>query len=204
MNTREFFRLRSKLVSANAQFSATGLNTDKNRVSDHSKLIDGEYEGIDFPVIFKQRYKGKFTDILDTGWPGLYLISENLKKLLEDNGLTGWKVFPVRLFDLKGNEIDGYYGFSIIGHCGSVNYDQSKIMEERMVPHGPLVQYYKGISFDRWDGSDFFIPEKTGHLFITKKAAEILKKNKISNISLVNIADVETDVDLIKKYKDAI
>lgn len=201
MGSNFFFSFGGKLASANAQVSAVGLEVNENRINYHFKLVKGEFEGMAFPVVFQQQYKGKFNDILDTGSVSLYLISENMKKVLEDNELTGWKVFPIRLFDLKGNEMDGYYGFSIVGRCGRVSYDQSEIKEKRMVPQGPLFQYYKGISFDRWDSSDFFIPEKTAHIFITKKAAEILKKNKISNMSLVNLADLETDVDIIKNYK---
>lgn len=198
METKDFFSFGSNLSSA--QVSAIELDNEPDETGtkisdcDHNKLVYGRFEGIDFPVIFKQVYRGKFKDILDTGWASLYLISEKLKKVLEDNTINGWKVFPIRLYDLNGSELNGYYGFSIVGHCEQPNYDQSKIIEKRTVPTGPLVQYFLGLSFDGWDSSDFFIPDKTRHIFITKKTAETLKKNKISNLRLENLAEMETNV----------
>src|ERR1700722_12108165 len=89
MESKEFFDFGSKLSYANAQVSAVELDIEPDetgtKIRDHSKLIKGQFEGICFPVVFKQKYKGKFTDILDTGWANLYLISEKLKKLLEDS-----------------------------------------------------------------------------------------------------------------------
>jgi hypothetical protein len=46
---------------------------------------------------------------------------------------------------------------------------------------------------DRWDGSDFFLPEKNFGIIITSKAADVLKRNKFTNIRLVNLTEVETD-----------
>lgn len=198
MNSKDFFRFRSKLISANARVAAIELDLEPDpyalREADHTKLIKGKYAGINFPVIFKQEHRGKFNDLLDTGWPGLYLISEKLKIILEENHLTGWQVYPVKLYHTNDNELFGYHGFSIIGHCGPVSYTQSEIIEKREIPHGPIVKYCKGITFDRWDGSDFFIPEKTGYEFITNRTAEILKKNKVSNLSLTNLSEVETNI----------
>lgn len=203
MQTSEFFSFDSKSLTANTLICATELdlepNPNRTMEDDHSKLIEGQYDGIAFPVVFKQWRKGKFNDILDTGWVSLYLISENLKNVLEHNKLTGWQIFSIQLHDLKGNEVLGYYGLSIVGRSGRTNYDRSEILEKRWIPHGPLVQYYKGVSFDKWDGSDFFIPDKTHHIFITEKAAKILKKNQISNLILTNISDLEMDVDAVKR-----
>jgi hypothetical protein len=199
MKTGDFFSFGSKLASTNVQVSAVDLKTDENGISDHSKLIKGQCNGISFPIVFKQKREGKFNDILDTGWANLFLISENLKKILEDHKLTGWNVFPIKLHDLSGNEIDGYYGLSIVGHSGSTNYDASEIVEKRKVPNGPLSQYYKGLSFDMWDGSDFFTPDKTYQIFITKRAAEILKNHKITNLQTESLSKKETPVSHVRK-----
>ena len=199
MKAGDFFSFGSKLASTNVQVSAVDLKTDKNGISDHSKLIKGQCDGISFPIVFKQKREGKFNDILDTGWANLFIISENLKKILDDHELTGWNVFPIRLYDLSGNEIDGYYGLSIVGHSGPTNYDSSEIVEKRKVPNGPLSQYYKGLSFDRWDGSDFFTPDKTYQILITKRAAEILKSHKITNLQTESLSEKETPVSHVRK-----
>lgn len=204
MKKNEFFNFGSKLSSANAVVLAVNLDINKSsrnafdKEHEHNKLIMGQYDGIDFPVIFKLIDRGKFNDILDTGWASLYLITRKLKSVLEHNNLSGWKSFPVKVYDVKGNEVSDYYGLSITGRCGATKYDQSEIIEKRLVPQGPLVRYYKGISFNDWDGSDFFIPDKTTYIFTEKTAADILKKNNISNMSLTDLADEETDIDMLE------
>jgi len=183
----------SKLLSSTVQAHLTDLNID------HLKLIKGNYQGIKFPLVFKQEYGNKLCDILDTGYASLYLISDRMKTVLEENKLTGWKAFPIELYDKKGNRISGYHGFSITGQSSPTTYDNCEIIEKRMVPNGPVCKFYKGVSIDKWDGSDFFTPEGTYETFITKKAADILKKNKITNLELINLADSEMDVDNILK-----
>lgn len=199
METNDLFSFGSKLVSSTVQAHAIGLKRNEDGSNDHWNLSKGNYKGINFPVIFKQDSGKNFTDILDTGWPGLFLISDRLKGILEENRLTGWQTFPIKLYDKKGNEISGYHGFSIIGHSGPTNYEKSEIIETRHVPTGPICHYYKGVRVDNWDGTDFFTPDKTYHNFISKRAAEILKKNKITNLRLENLAERKTDVDSVLK-----
>ncbi len=190
-----FFEFSSKYVQSTVQARAVGLGVDKAGIHDHNNLIKGKYEGIKFPVVFEQ-YSGKnYTDILDTGWTSFHLISDRMKAILEENHLTGWKVFPIKLYDKKGTEIHGYHGFSFIGKCDQSDYQKSEIIEKRLVPHGPLCKYYKGLIVDDWDGSDFFTPEATYKTLVTKKAADILKKAKITNLELMNLADFEIHVN---------
>ncbi len=192
---KDFFDFSSTLVSTTVQAYSIDLNIN------HRNLIKGEYQGIDFPVTFKQEDGNKLRDILDTGYPSLYLISERMKQLLEEHQLTGWKVFPILLYDKKGKEIAGYHGFSITGHSGPISYKKSEIIEFRRVPHGSLCRYYKGISIDNWDGSDFFTPKGTYQTCITRKVADILKKNKISNLHLENFTEYQIDVDHVSEDK---
>jgi hypothetical protein len=177
------------------------LGRDENGVSDHCNLITGKYKGIDFPVIFKQDSGKNFTDILDTGWSSFYLISDRMKSILEENHLTGWKTFPIKLYNKKGVEIFGYHGLSITGRCAPTDYRKSEIIEKRLVPTGPIGKYYKGIVVDEWDGSDFFIPEGTTRPLVSKKAAEILKKNKITNLYLKNISECEMNVNFLRPFQ---
>ena len=110
--------------------------------------------------------------------------------------LKGWKTFPIKLYDKKGNEISGYHGFSVTGRCGPINLEKSNIIEKQLVPLGPMVKFYKGISIDQWDGMDFFSPDKKKQILITEKAADILRKNKTTNMYLENVADYEINVRL--------
>lgn len=191
MEMGDFFNFRSKGVLTTIQAYPIGLKRRENELNDRWNLIKGKYEGIDFPVIFKQDSGKVFRDILDTGWPSFFLISDRMKVILEENLLTGWKTFPIKLYDKKESEIIGYHGFSIIGKSGPVTHEQSEIIEKRYVPTGPICRFYKGEYVDDWDGSDFFTPDKTYDIFITRKAADILTKNNITNMRLENLAEIE-------------
>ena len=191
MNKDVFFDFGSKLILATFQSSPIGLKKDKNGIDGDLKLIDGNYSEINFPIIFKQKSGKKLRDLLDTGFPSLYLISDKMKTILEENHLTGWKSYPIQLYDKKGNELFGYHGFSITGRCDPIDYEKSSIIEKQFVTNGPICKYYKGIFIDGWDGSDFFMPKHTSQMIVTKKTADILKKYKLTNISLKNLADYE-------------
>ena len=152
------------------------------RHADHDNLIQSKYEGIQFPVVFQQVSGKKFTDILNTGWPSFYLISDKFKNLLEEQHFTGWTTYPILLQDKKGNQIEGYHGFSVTGVSGPISYGNSPTFEARYVPTGPLVRFYKGgnIDLSKWDGSDFFVPKNTTEIVVVKGVAELLKKYKIT------------------------
>jgi len=200
MSIKEFYSFGSKLVSTTVQARPIGLkqffpvDPDKSYLYDEYRLIQSDYADISFPIIFKQEYGNKLRDILDTGWPSLFLISDKMKAVLENNDLTGWKTFPVIVLDKQGQEINGYYGFSITGRCGKINYSKSEIIEKRLVSNGPFIKYYKGlhISLDKWDGTDFFIPEDTLHIIITDRVRQIIQKSKITNVTLQSLAEYET------------
>jgi hypothetical protein len=62
------------------------------------------------------------------------------------------------------------------------------------VPTGPLGKYYKGlyVDLDKWDGSDFFLPEGYYGTIITQKAAQIFKSNNVTNIKVKKLTEIET------------
>ena len=191
----ELFDFGSKLLSFTIQVVSIGLKKNEHNINDEWNLIKGDYKSIDFPVIFKQKQGKNWTDILDTGWVNFFLISERMKVILESNKLTGWQIFPVEIYDKKGNEIFGYHGFSVIGRCSPIDYKKSEIIIKKRFSTGPECKFYKGIFIDEWNGMDFFTPEDNYQIIVTRKAAEILKENKISNMRLENLADMEMSVE---------
>jgi len=201
MKKQPFYYFSSKLASRTLQVHAFGLSDGK----DPDKLLAGDYAGISFPVMFKKEYGSRLDDVLDTGWTCFYLISDHMKEVLTAHQLTGWQTFPIQIFDKKGNEITGYHGFSTLGRSGCKDYRQSGIIEKQHITNGPFWKYYKGYQIDiaSWDGSDFFIPQHITSTLVTERAAEVMKKAKLTNVALDNIADIEvayTDVqNFVKK-----
>ena len=40
-------------------------------------------------------------DVLDMRSVGFFVISDRMKDVLEENGFTGWKTYPIQLYDKK-------------------------------------------------------------------------------------------------------
>lgn len=198
---QSFFDFRSKLLSSTFQVFPLELNYNEHE-DDSMNLIKGNYTDISFPVIFKQECGNRLEDILYTGCVTLYLISDRMKFILEKNNITGWKTFPIVVHDKKGKEVVGYHGFSITGRCDLISYENSKIIEKKYVPTGPIVRYYVGAEVENWGGTDFFTPQNTYQILVTKKTADLLKENKITNVDLTSLEEFDIEVSSIKKSRD--
>lgn len=105
-------------------------------------------------------------DIVRLQDPFNFLISNRLHHRLQDESLTGWKMYKVKTKDLP----DGYVGFQCIGKCGPP-------------PRPKKAGFVEGFHFDEstWDGSDFFTPETTAMIICTEKAKSVLMEFNISN-----------------------
>ncbi len=116
-----FFRSRGYLATVQARsilFREAIDNHEYGLKRDiYDNMIVGQYEGYEFPIEFKQdkEYGSRLRDVLDTGYPPAYLISDRFRDLLTENNVTGWKTYPIRLYDKKGNLINGYNGLSFTG-----------------------------------------------------------------------------------------
>ena len=108
-----------------------------------------------------------------------------MREILEQNGLTGWKIFSVVVLDKKENEVTGYHGLSITGRCGPIDYTKCEIFEKRPVPTGPISKFFKGryIGLEMWDGSDFFLPKDSLGIIVTKVVAEIIKNTNLPTLN---------------------
>ena len=196
MEINRFYNLRSKLLSSTFQAHPKNLKRTNDLCGDSSYakcLIKGLYDGIEFPIIFEQKYGSKLLDILDTGPASLYLISNKFKKVLIDHEFTGWKVFDVEVFDKRGQQVFGYTGLSVTGRCGPIDYSKSQIIEKQLVPNGKPIKYYKGqhVGLNTWDESDMFLPEGNTGIVITQEVSNAMKSSKLSNVVLQNLADFE-------------
>lgn len=154
-----------------------------------SRLILGDYNDIQLPVIYNEIKGGssgkKMRDILDTRYPPLYLISDRFKNVLEECGITGWKSYPIALFDKKGNPVNGYNGFSITGRAGKMQkYDQLPLECGYSVDADG---YYFDIN--TWDGSDLFNTEGSWHIIASERFIKVLVDNKITACDYCRLTD---------------
>ena len=162
------------------------------------RLYTGDYsnEDITFPVVYREALDGsgkKFRDILDNRSLEMYLISDRFRQALEESGITGWKCYPIELYDKKGNKIDGYNGLSITGRAGRIQQYERPPIELGYSPDS--YGYYFDLS--TWDGSDMFILEASRYLIVTQAFVDMLRKYKITACTYTKL----TDYGDITKYK---
>lgn len=208
MKASRFFSFGTKLSPFSVRVSFAGWDSPgdvKPNASSPQKLLTGEYGSTRFPVKFEQRSGKTFGDVLDTRSAILFLISERLKLVLEEERLSGWKAFEIAISDKTGNDIVGYHGLSIIGRSGAIELAGSEVIQKRLVPDGPLSTYYKGFSVhpDQWDGSDFFLPRSGYRILMSQRAAHVLERSNVTNLELRNLSEIEIDEYTVNLMKPA-
>ncbi len=161
-------------------------NGENRNILDH--LLSGEFEYYSFPIKFHQYAESgkRFRDIIDAGWP-LFLISDKVYELLKDFNITGWRTYPIELYDKKDHLISGYNGFSITGRGGKFdkNYELGYFDKEKHHFGATTRGVY---DLNNWDGSDFFIINPRW-IIVTERVMKLLRKNKIDAIEYEKLSD---------------
>lgn len=95
-----------------------------------------------------------------------------MKNLIISNNLSGIWTFPI----LINNHPDKkYYGFAIASIAGKIlNLDQRNNYGEDEIK----------FDINTWDGSDFFSLDETLIVACTSKVADLLTKNKFTNLEI--------------------
>jgi hypothetical protein len=118
----------------------------------------------------------KLYDIVGFQDTSNFAISEGLYALLKEHNISGWKCYEISI-----NGVDAkYYGLQVVGKCGKLQQPKE-------------AGFYKGFKFDygSWDKSDLFSPDETVLLFCTKKVRDLFKKNRITNVELIDISKIQ-------------
>lgn len=136
----------------------------------YSKVSDISKTTKEFIVV-----KGKKTfDFIGLCDPWNMAISENVKKLLEDNLITGWKAYPI---EVKGVDLQ-YYLFDVVVKSEmKCKYDINGYKE------------YGSIEIDEQtiDNSDFFCVGDTAIIACTEKVKTLFESNKITNVEFIGL-----------------
>ena len=153
----------------------------------HHNLTLGQYSHYSFPIIFHQYDGNRFRDVLDTRAVCTYLISDRMRDLLSSNDITGWRTYPIELYDKKDHLISGYNGFSITGRGGKFdkNYELGYFDKDRNHFGATTRGVY---NLNNWDGSDFFIINPLW-IIVTERVMKLLKKNRIDAIEYEKLSD---------------
>lgn len=187
----EFYELRERYNPKSFQAGHNSLSFEGG-IDIIRQLLTGEYRT--FPISFFHEYGSVIGDVIGTGLPSIYLISDHLKNIFESEGFTGWSTFPIILINKEGSQISGFQGFSISGRCGAIDFSQTHVVEKQLVKNGPRVRFCKGLTIDTssWDQSDFFLAENYNAILCTKKVQKAFVKRKLNVMSFES--NVEWDI----------
>lgn len=158
----------------------------------HHHLLYGDENGsfpdyIQFPVVFRQEEGKKMRDMLDMRFDGnCFLISDRMKQLMEENHITGWKSYPVIVYDKKGIVVEGYNGFTVTGMGGTMRFLKSPNQILSSDSHEYCQWEQK-----QWDGSDIF-RIRPNYLIVTKRTMLLFKENKITSPYFSPLSDSAT------------
>lgn len=142
---------------------------------DHIKLRLGEYSP-DEPFKMRVSEGRTFYDVVGFQDTSNFAISQRLYSIFKNNSISGLKFYEILI---EGVE-EKYYGLQIIGKAGKLK-------------HPSKIGFYVGLKFDydSWDKSDVFSPEGTVSFFCNEKVKKILKENKITNIDIHDINEIQ-------------
>ncbi len=146
------------------------------------------------PVVLEYSSGGKPRDAIGTEVIGVVAYSGRVIQILRDGGVTGWATYPLDIHGKSGEKIEGYHGFAVTGRCGPIDNARSSL-EPRppRVPGGPNVQRWIGLYFapETWDGSDIFMPEDWGCVFVVEPVKKALEKAKVKNFEFTRLTEFE-------------
>ena len=131
-------------------------------------------------------------DVVWTSLIGVIAMHEKVFKLMENNDISGWKKYPVNVYDRYGKLYDDFAGISVTGKSGPLDWSGSQRVQVLTKSKGssPLYDLIGAtIEHEYWDGSDIFMPEGTTYLLATERLVEILKNINVRNIDYVRITE---------------
>lgn len=117
------------------------------------------------------------------------IFSERVVQMLEERGFTGWSTYPIDVYGKDGAYVARYHGLAVHGRCGPLdNTRTTRVVLE--YPGGPFPAS-KGIYFDpsSWDGSDFFMTEDKGFVFVTEEVMRAFKTMKFLHIEFTRLTE---------------
>ncbi len=194
----DFFGLNANVKSA--VYSPSIINSNEyftNCAECGSTYVKKDLNNIDLII----EGKGKYPDVLLSGsWP-LLIVSDKLLNIWEDNKITGFNSYPIKIFTKNGAEIlkndAHYYNIKITGKCqldfkamGIEILEECKtcgavIFNKEVWEFGTPI-----VKTNSWDGSDLFVADQFESApLCTLTIIKLIEKYNIINFSMKRFED---------------
>jgi len=157
------------------------------REIDRNALLVGDFGGVTEPLKVGHADGRLMADIVWTDNVAVILISKRLIVALRKAGFSGWTTYPV---DLETNEgiHPEYSGLTITGRSGPIDNSRGQWICRDDEPG----RFLRGLYFDEqsWDGTDFFVPQRTIYPLITQPVRDCLHRLEVKNVRCDQLAEV--------------
>ena len=153
-----------------------------------NNLIDyGDLSRYEFPIVFRQSktFGSKIHEINPSDGVYYPIVSDRVISILEDNGITGWKTYPIILYDKHGNRLDGYNGFYVDVMKGmGLDFEPPQDRCDKTTEDWKWIVTKRGwLDITNWDGRDFTRAERA--TIVTERVVNLFKKEKVTGISFI-------------------
>lgn len=147
----------------------------------------GDLSRYEFPIVFRQSktFGSKIHEINPSDGVCYPIVSDRVISILEDNGITGWKTYPIILYDKHGNRLDGYNGFYVDVMDGKdLSFELPKYKYDKSTEKLKCIVVKRGwLDITNWDGRDFTRAERA--TIVTERVVNLFKKEKVTGISFI-------------------
>ena len=147
----------------------------------------GDLSRYEFPIVFRQSktFGSKIHEINPSDGVCYPIVSDRVISILEDNGITGWKTYPIILYDKHGNRLDGYNGFYVDVMKGmGLDFEPPQDRCDKTTEDWKWIVTKRGwLDITNWDGRDFTRAERA--TIVTERVVNLFKKEKVTGISFI-------------------
>jgi hypothetical protein len=127
-------------------------------------------------------------------WPrvvGPILLGERLCAALRAHSITGWGVYPVKVYGKDRVTQGNFFGLVVNGRCGPI--DPSRAQRSVKEYPGGAFPVVRGLYFEEasWDGTDIFMAsDETAWIFVTQRVVDIIAP-LAKSVAFQRLVDVE-------------
>ena len=144
----------------------------------------GDLSQYELPIVFRQCtcFGSKIHEINPTNGVSYPIVSDRVISILENNGITGWKTYPIILYDKHGNRLDGYNGFYVDVMKGKgLDFEPPQDRCDKTTEDWKWIVTKRGwLDITNWDGRDF---TRAGWgIIVTERVVKLFKKEKVTGI----------------------
>lgn len=138
------------------------------------------------PLVVRRAMGGPLRDAIELTSVFPYVVSDRFREVLVRHDFRGWITYPVELYDKAGKQVSDYHALCITGRCGPVRRWRG------FSPSRILLMEGRGLHVDArtWDGSDLFVPEKSGWLLVLEPVMQALRRATLSGLHFEPIREV--------------